>query len=174
MEGESPLFRRGGSLPPNLPLSPRTSPKSTRPYRAEIGFAFLARVLSGEVLLFRAGGNFQMVRLRARLVGGMRNDPCVIPFRLEVTCCRGLCLWWAEIYPPSSVAYATNCLQFSSPRGEAFLTPCKHGKYVFESWGVFTIRPHPPPAASPSPSKGKAMVRNTLIWTYFLKSRLVL
>ena len=61
-----------------------------------------------------------MVRLRARPVGGMRNDPCVIPFRLEVTCCRGLCLWWVEIYPPSSVAYATNCLQFSSPRGEAF------------------------------------------------------
>ena len=89
-----------------------------------------------------------MVRLRARLVGGMRNDPCVIPFRLEVTCCRGLCLWWAEIYPPSSVAYATNCLQFSSPRGEAFLTPCKHGKYVFESWGVFTIRPHPSPKAT--------------------------
>ena len=28
MEGESPLFRRGGSLPPNLPLSPRTSPMS--------------------------------------------------------------------------------------------------------------------------------------------------
>ena len=89
-----------------------------------------------------------MVRLRARLVGGMRNDPCVIPFRLEVTCCRGLCLWWVEIYPPSSVAYATNCLQFSSPRGEAFLTPCKHGKYVFESWGVFTIRPHPSPLAT--------------------------
>ncbi len=28
LEGESPLFRRGGSLPPNLPLSPRTSPMS--------------------------------------------------------------------------------------------------------------------------------------------------
>ena len=26
LEGESPLFRRRGSLPPNLPLSPRTSP----------------------------------------------------------------------------------------------------------------------------------------------------
>ena len=84
-----------------------------------------------------------MVRLRARPVGGMRNDPCVIPFRLEVTCCRRLCLWWVEIYPPSSVAVAT-----ASPRGEAFLTPCKHGKYDFESWGVFTIRPHPSPLAT--------------------------
>ena len=44
LKGESPLFRRGGSLPPNLPLSPRTSPKSTRPCRVKIGFA-----------LFRAG-----------------------------------------------------------------------------------------------------------------------
>ena len=122
------------------------------------------RVLSGEVLLFRAGGDFQMVRLRSRLVGGMRNDPCVIPFRLKITCCSGLCLWWVEIYPPSSVAVAT-----ASPRGEAFLTPCKHGKYDFESWVVFTVRPHPPPAASPSPSKGKAMVRNALILTCFFE-----
>ena len=40
---------------------------------------------------------------------------------------------------PSSVAYATNCSQFSSPKEEAFLTPCgqskqlcEHGKQNFE------------------------------------------
>ena len=31
---------------------------------------------------------------------------------------------WVEIYPPSSVAYAT-----ASPQGEAFFTPCIHSKY---------------------------------------------
>ena len=30
-------------------------------------------------------------------------------------------LWGMQIYPPSSVAYATNCLQFSShPKGKPF------------------------------------------------------
>ena len=115
MGGESPLLKEG-ALSLQTSHSLRELPPRA-PAHAERKFdsLCLARVLSGEVLLFRAGGDFQMVRLRARLVGGMRNDPCVIPFRLEVTCCRGLCLWWAEIYPPSSVAYATNCSQFSSP-----------------------------------------------------------
>ena len=54
-------------------------------------------------------------------------------------------------------------------RGEAFLMLREQGKYDFESWVTFTIRPHPPPAASPSPSKGKAMVRNALILTCFFE-----
>ena len=70
--------------------------------------------------------------------------------------------------PPSSVAYATNCLQFSFPQGEAFLTLCEHGgrgkhgrygKYHFVLWFAFAIRPHPSPTATPSPSKGKASDR---------------
>ena len=40
MEGESPLFRRGGSLPPNLPLSPRTFPQNPAVTGAKICFAF--------------------------------------------------------------------------------------------------------------------------------------
>ena len=52
------------------------------------------------------------------------NNPCVVPFQLKVTCCSGLCLWWVEIYPPSSVAIAT-----ASPQGEAFFTLCEHSKY---------------------------------------------
>ena len=71
------------------------------------------------------------------------------------------------------------------PQGEAFLTLCEHGehgergkhgrygKYHFVLWFAFAIRPHPSPAAPPSPSKGKAMVRDLFILTYFLKSRLV-
>ena len=36
-----------------------------------------------------------------------------------------------QIYPPSSVAYATNCLQFSSPKGKPSIRPCEHGEYNF-------------------------------------------
>ena len=78
----------------------------------------------GEVFVFGEVLIFCRVRLRARLVGGKRNVPCVVPFRLKVTCCSGLCLWWVEIYPPSSVAIAT-----ASPQGEAFFTRCVHSKY---------------------------------------------
>ena len=83
---------------------------------------------------------------RARFVGGVRRER--------------VCLSQVQIDPPSSVAAATNCLQFSSPRGEAFLTPSEHGKYGFALWFTFAIRPHPSPTATPSPSKGKAMVRD--------------
>ena len=48
-----------------------------------------------------------------------------------------------RLIPPSSVAYATNCLQFSSPpQGEAFCTLSEHGKYGFALWFAFAIRHH--------------------------------
>ena len=132
MEGESPLFRRWGQrgkaaidkilrckichLSLQTSLSHRELPPRA-PAHAERRFdsLYLGRVLSGEVLLFRAVQVCCTVRLRARLAGGTRNAPCVVPLRLKITCCSGLCLWWVEIYPPSSVAYAP-----ASPRGEAF------------------------------------------------------
>ena len=51
--------------------------------------------------------------LKIRDVG---NDPCVVPLRL-----KDIFLWGRRFIPPSSVAYAPNCLQFSSPKGKAFL-----------------------------------------------------
>ena len=156
--GRGAPLERGAPLPPNLPLSPRTSPKSTRPCRTKSCFAlFGAGTLGGSFRLFWEVEIFLKVRLsrpicrretfgdyaihKCRDSAGRRNlgtcvwhyivgnDPCVVPFRLKVTCCSGLCLWWVEIYPPSSVAIATNCLQFSSPQGEAFFTRCVHSKY---------------------------------------------
>ena len=62
----------------------------------------------------------------------------------------------AEVYPPSSVANATNCLQFSSlSKGKAF---CENPFVLYdkEMSGRIYTRPHPSPTASPSPSKGKA------------------
>ena len=63
MEGESPLFQEGAlslqtSLPPNLPLSPRTSPKSTRRYMAKRCFALYGTGALGGSFLFWAGGDF--------------------------------------------------------------------------------------------------------------------
>ena len=60
-----------------------------------------------------------VTRQKLEIVG---NDPCVVPLRGKDTF-----LWGVQIYPPSSVAYAT-----ASPRGEAFLTPCEHGKRLCE------------------------------------------
>ena len=59
LEGERTLFRRGFSLPPNLPHSPRTSPKSTRPYMAKSCFALHdAGALGGSFLSFWGGRDF--------------------------------------------------------------------------------------------------------------------
>ena len=82
------------------------------------------------------------------------NDPCVVPFRLKVTCCSGLCLWWVEIYPTSSVADAPNCLQFSSPKGKPFARFLSY--YATKDEESIYTRPHPSPTVTPSPSKGKA------------------
>ncbi len=74
MEGESPLLK-DGALSLQTSLSHRELPPRA-PAHAERRFdsLCLARVLSGEVLLFRAGGDFQMMRLRALLVGDMRSE----------------------------------------------------------------------------------------------------
>ena len=77
---------------------------------AKTCFASLGAGTLGGSFLFRAGGIFLKVRLRARLVGGGRNDTRVVPFRAKDTF-----LWEVQIYPPSSVAVAT-----ASPQGEAF------------------------------------------------------
>ena len=59
--GREPPLERGGSLPPNLPLSPKTSPKSTRPGRAKICFALYgAGALGGS--FFISGGRWEYVR----------------------------------------------------------------------------------------------------------------
>ena len=82
-------------------------------------------MLVGEVWIF------YRVRLRARLVGGVRRE--------------SVCLSQVQIDPPSSVANAT-----ASPQGEAFLTLCEHGgrskhgrygKYHFVLWFAFATRP---------------------------------
>ena len=96
--GREPPLERGGSLPPNLPHSPRTSPKSTRRYMAKSCFALYGTGALGGSFLFRAGGVFLMVRL-SRPVGewGARNDmrgapfglrPCKARYLLEMICCR--------------------------------------------------------------------------------------
>ena len=84
--GREPPLERRGSLPPNLPLSPRTSPKSTRLYMAKTCFASLdAGALGGSFCFGREVRSFYTVRLRARLVGGVRNDTRVVLFRVNVT-----------------------------------------------------------------------------------------
>ena len=74
MEGESPLLK-DGALSLQTSLSHRElPPRAPAHTERRLDSLCLGRVLSGEVLLFRAGGDFQMVRLRARLVGGMRSE----------------------------------------------------------------------------------------------------
>ena len=170
LEGESPLFRRGGSLPPNLPLSPRTSPKSTRPCRVKIGFAlFGADALGGSFWFWREVQILYMARLRTRFVGNrcsaimpytsaghyiVGNDPCVVPYRGMLLTDLFLCE--RRLIPPHQSPTAP-----ASPRGEAFLTLCEQGKYHFMLWFAFAIRPHPSPTAancsqfSSSPQRGR-------------------
>ena len=69
MEGESPLFRRGGSLPPNLPHSPRTSPMSPPLRKRKFVSFFVSGGDMGEVFGVWGGRAFCRVRL-SRPVGG--------------------------------------------------------------------------------------------------------
>ena len=89
MEGESPLLKEGGSLPPNLPLSPRTSPKSTRLHMAKICFALYGAGalggsffvgLGGMVFLKRAAIALFLWEGRVRRRGGCRL--CMTLFRM--------------------------------------------------------------------------------------------
>ena len=147
LEGESPLLK-DGALSLQTSLSHRELPPCPRHLRSEDLFRFLWwRGLVGKFLVWAGGANLLQSAASRPFCGrdlGTRvwhytvgNDPCAVPFRLKVTCCSGLCLWWVEIYPPSSVAYAT-----ASPQGEAFCTLCEHGKYDFALWIAFAIRPH--------------------------------
>ena len=54
--GREPPLERRGSLPPNLPLSPRTSPKSTRFCMAKNFFRFAWRGCSWGKFFVRSGG----------------------------------------------------------------------------------------------------------------------
>ena len=76
LEGERTLFRRGFSLPPNLPHSPRTSPESTRPYMAKSCFALHdAGALGGSFLSFWGGRDFFAgCGYRTRFEDGMRRE----------------------------------------------------------------------------------------------------
>ena len=147
LEGEGPPLERRGSLPPNLPLSPRTSPKSTRLYMAKSCFALYGTGALGGSFLFRAGGVFLKVRLSRLFCEWGAYGVCVF--------CK------CRLIPPSSVACATNCLQFSSPKGKPSARFLSY--YVTKDEESIYTRPHPSPAAPPSPSKGKALVRNVLI-----------
>ena len=96
LEGESPLLK-DGALSLQTSLSLRELPPCPRRFRSENLFRFGKMAGSwGKFLSFWEVRKLCRVRLRARLVGGKRNDPYVVPFRLKVTCCSGLCLWWGD------------------------------------------------------------------------------
>ena len=112
MEGESPLFRRGGSLPPNLPLSPRTSPISPPLTKRKVVSLSESGGDLGEVFCrFGRCGFVAGCGYRTLFVGGyvsrvylarvpltsnihpMRNDTWVVPynisFPMDYALCRG-------------------------------------------------------------------------------------
>ena len=130
---------------------------------------------------FGAVQSFGKVRLRACLVCGVRsditsytsaghsivgNDPCVVPFQLNVTCRSVLCYGRRRLIPPSSVAYGDKLLAvFFPPRGSLFNIPfVLHSKAMS---GSISTRPHPSPTATPSPSKGKASIGSA---NYYIES----
>ena len=69
MEGESPLFRRGGSLPPNLPLSPRTSPISPPFRKRRFDSLFVVAGIWGKFFVFGEVRIFCRVRLSHSFCG---------------------------------------------------------------------------------------------------------
>ena len=81
------ILERRGSLPPNLPLSPRTSPKSTRPGRPKIWFALYGAGALGGSFLFRAGGGNTLERAASRPVGG-REAEQYAGCSLRITPCK--------------------------------------------------------------------------------------
>ena len=85
--------------------------------------------------------------LKIRDVG---NDPCVVPLRL-----KDIFLWGRRFIPSHQSLTRQTACSFLPLRGKPF---CKrpfalHDKVI--SGNLYT-RPHPSPAAPPSPSKGKA------------------
>ena len=79
---------------------------------------------------------------------------CGFALVLWVGCIWSVCLLQVQIDPPSSVADAPNCLQFSSPKGKPFARFLSY--YATKDEESIYTRPHPSPAVTPSPSKGKA------------------
>ena len=69
MEGESPLFRRGGSLPPNLPLSPRTSPMPPPFLKWKFDSLFVVAGIWGKFFVFGEVKFFCSVRLSHSFCG---------------------------------------------------------------------------------------------------------
>ena len=70
MEGESPLLKDGGSLPPNLPLSPRTSPISPPFRKRRFDSLFVVAGIWGKFFVFGEVRIFYGERLRAPFVSG--------------------------------------------------------------------------------------------------------
>ena len=98
MEGESPLLKEGGSLPPNLPLSPRTSPMSPPFLKWKFVSLFENGGDMGEVFCVWGGAEFLWGEASRpfcewELLGDLRkhqnghivgNDPCVVPFLFQM------------------------------------------------------------------------------------------
>ena len=94
---ESPL-ERWGSLPPNLPHSPRTFPKRTRLCSAKICFALYDAGALGESFCFWGGGNllqratvalgWWVGRARYNALHKSRDSACLRPFGVRL---RGNC-----------------------------------------------------------------------------------
>ena len=140
--GREPPLERGGSLPPNLPHSPRTSPKSTRLYMAKSCFALYGTGALGGSFLFRAGGVFLKVRLSRLFCEWGAYGVCVF--------CK------CRLIPPhQSLARQTAC-SFLPPKGKPFARFLSY--YATKDEESIYTRPHPSPTVTPSPSKGKASV----------------
>ena len=184
MEAQEPLFRRGV---PTLQtsLTSRELPPCPRLFRSENLFRFWR--VAGSWGKFLCLGRYEFVAAcgcRACFVGRRRsditpyasaghyivgNDPCVVPYRGMLLTDLFLCE--RRLIPPHQSPAATNCLQFSSPRGEAFLTLCEQGKYHFMLWFAFAIRPHLSPAAANCSQFSSPLQRGRL-WCATLSSGL--
>ena len=133
--GREPPLERRGSLPPNLPLSPRTSPKSTRLYMAKSCFALYGTGALGGSFLFRAGGDFLKVRLSRLFCEWGAYGVCVF--------CK------CRLIPPhQSLARQTAC-SFLPPKGsllrDFFRTMRQRMRRAYTPALIRRLRRHLPP-----------------------------
>ena len=131
MEGESPVLKDGAlSLQTSL-SHPELPPRAPAHAERRFDSLCLARVLLGEVLLFRAGGDFFRVRL-SRPIGGVREryagialkcgvvgiEPCVVPIRKMLLANLFPC----DFYVSGNLSPLISRLRRQlPPQGEAFL-----------------------------------------------------
>ena len=142
MEGESPLLK-DGALSLQTSLSHRElPPRAPVCTWQRVVSLCTVRVLLGEVFCFGREVIFLKVRLSRLFCEWGAYGVCVF--------CK------CRLIPPSSVADAPNCLQFSSPKGKPSARFLSY--YVTKDEESIYTRPHPSPTVTPSPSKGKASV----------------